>query len=493
LSRYQFRHILFQQYLYQNLDELEKTYLHEAVGNALESLYGDQASQVATQLAHHFRRAGVTAKAVSYLLQASQQAVGLGAYPEAITQLNQGLELLETMPDSAPRARQELSLQLILGSVLQASAGHSHPAAGRALRRAKALCDQVGDTGQSFRVLWLLGLYYRWQGDLQTSHQLGTQLLELTARSNDPSQLMLAHWAVAWDLLGLGELVAARAHLEQALAMYDPQQHQALAFRFGLDPGVMTLGHLSLTLWLLGYPDQALARSEVASSLARQLNHPLSLAFIQGLQIQLQLFLQDFEAVYAQAELFIRLATEFGLSHLLTTGVSMRGVAQARRGQLETGLVDMHRAIKQFETSKAVALEPTLVELATAYGLAGQPEAGLAVLAKVPAVSEGIGNRSSDAEIHRCRGELLRMQGAAPDEVETHYRAAIQVARQKEAKSWELRATMSLARLWQTQGKQAEAHEMLLEIYHWFSEGFETRDLVEARQLLECLAKTGPS
>jgi adenylate cyclase len=429
--------------------------------------------------------------AVGYLLQASEQAMGLGAYPEAITQLNQGLELLETMPDSSQRARQELRLQLLLGSALQTSEGYSHPAAVRALRRAKMLCDQVGDTAQSFRVLWLLGFYYRWQGELQASHQLDTQLLELALRAEDSPQLMLAHWAVGWDLMALGELAAARAHLEQALALDDPQQHRTLAVRFGLDPGVIALAHLACTLWLLGYPEQALARSESALSLARELDHPLSQAFVQVVLIQLASFLRDFEAVHTRAEMCHRLATEYGLSHLQVVGVFYRGTVLVRRGQMETGLVDIERSIKSLGASRAVAVEPGLVELAAAYGLTGRFEAGLSVLAQVTGGPTGI--RCFDAEIHRLRGELLEMQGAAPAEVEAHYWQAIQVARQHKARSWELRATVSLARLWQARGRQAEAFKMLAEIYHWFSEGFDTRDLTEARQLLESLAVTEPN
>ncbi len=485
LSRYRFRHNLFQQYLYQKLDEPEKTYLHEAVGNTLESFYGDQADRVAVQLAHHFRQAGVTDKAVGYLLQAGEQAMGLGAYAEAVTHFKLGLELLETRPDSPQRTRQELSLQLTLGAALQAGEGYGHPAAGRALRRARTLCDQVGDAGQSFRTLWLLGLYHRWQGDLRASHQLGTQLLELALQAEDSPQVMLASWAVGWDLLGLGELVAARAHLEQALALYDPQQHRVLALRFGMDPGAIAQSHLSGPLWMLGYPEQALARSEAAATLARKLDHPLSLAFVQSILIHFELLLRDFEAVHTRAEEVIRLSTECGLSHLLTQGVFFRGVALARQGQVKDGLVDMEQTIKQLEHQLPV--EPGLLELAVAYGLAGQPEAGLPLLTQALAASPGTGIRYLDAEIHRCRGELLEMQGAAPHEVEAHYRHAIRVARRQEARSWELRATVSLARLWQVQGKQEAAGKMLAEIYHWFTEGFETPDLVEARELLESL------
>ncbi len=376
-------------------------------------------------------------------------------------------------------------MQLALGAALQASQGYGHPAAGRALRRAQILCDQVGDAGQSFRVLWLLGLYYRWQGNVQAAYQLDTRLLELAARAEDPPQVMLANWAVAWDLLGMGELIAARAHLEQTIALYDPQQHRTLAFRFGLDPGIIALARLAVTLWLLGYPEQALARREAALRLARELDHPSSRAFVQFLLVQLELFRRDFEMVDSRTEAFIRLATEYGLSHLLAVGVFRRGAALAWRGEVETGLAEMEWAIKELEASRGVALEPVLLELATAYGRAGQPAAGLPLLAKALASGGRSGIRYYEAEIHRCRGELLALQGAAPDEVAAHYRQAIQVARRQKARSWELRATVSLCRLWQSQGERETAQQMLAQIYNWFSEGFETVDLKEAKALLD--------
>jgi predicted ATPase/DNA-binding SARP family transcriptional activator len=489
LSRYRFRHFLFQQYIYQSLDPVSRNWLHRVTGEGLEALADLQAGQPGLReaspprLAWHFEQAGQTARAAGYLLQAGKEAFRLSANAEAMAYLQQGLVLLEDIPDTPQRARQELSLQLTLGAALQASQGYAHPAAGRALRRAQMLCDQVGDAGQSFRVLWLLGLYYRWQGNVQAAHQLDARLLELAARAEDPPQVMLANWAVAWDLLRMGELVAARAHLEQAIALYDPQQHRTLAFRFGLDPGLIALAHLATNLWLLGYPEQALAEHEAALGLAQELDHPFSQGYVQVVLAQLQLFLRDFEAVHTRAEMLLRLATEYSLSHLLAVGVIFRGAALAQRGQVEKGLIDMERTIKELEASRTVALETVLGELATAYGLAGQPAAGLSLLAQ--STGGCIGIRCCDAEIHRCRGELLEMQGAVPDEVAAHYWQAIQVARRQKARSWELRATVSLCRLWQSQGEKEAARPLLAQIYNWFSEGFETLDLKEAKALLD--------
>jgi predicted ATPase len=492
LSRYRFRHFLFQQYLYQNLDPVARSWLHRITAEGLEALadlqVGESALREASpiRLAWHFEQAGQSAKAVGYLLQAGQAAFRLSANAEAIAHLQQGLALLEDIPAGLQRDRQELRLQLALGSALQASQGYSHPAAGRALSRARRLCDQVGDAGQSFRTLWLLAFYYRWQGHLQASYQLDTQLLELALQAEDSSQVMLANWAVGWDLSRMGELVKGRAHLEQAIALYDPEQSRVVALRFGLDPGVIALAHLAMTLWLLGYPQQALAQAEAALSQARKLDHPFSHSYIQVILAQLQLFLRDYESAHQRATALLRLATEHSLSHLRAVGVVFRGVALARRDQVEQGLVELPETIAELEASKTVALETLLGEVAAVYGLAGQPEAGLSLLAQATDGRTGI--RCCDAEIHRCRGELLAMQGAAPDEVETHYRQAIQVARRQEARSWELRATVSLTRLSEVQGKHDEAYEMLAEIYEWFTEGFGTADLKEAWALLAELA-----
>lgn len=495
LSRYRFRHFLFQQYIYQSLDPVARSWLHRVTAEGLEALAKLQAGEPGlreaspVRLAWHFELAGQAARAVGYLLQAGQEAYRLSANAEAIAYLQQGLALLADLPATPQRTRQELSLQLALGAALQAGQGYSYPAAGQALRRARTLCDQVGDAGQSFRVLWLLGFFYRWQGNLRASHQLDAQLLDLATRAEDLPQVMLANWALAWDLLRMGELVAARAHLEQALTLHDLQQHQTLALRFGLDPGIIALAHLAMTLWLLGYPEQGLAKTEVALSLTRELDHPFTQSYVQGVVAQLQLFMRDFEAVQTRAEMLLRLATQYGLSHLLAMGMVYRGVALARRGPVEKGLVDLERTIKDLEASRTVALEPVLGELATAYGLAGRPATGLSLLA--PATGGRIGIRCSDAEIHRCRGELLAMQGATPGEVEAHYRQAIHVARRQKARSWELRATVSLARLWHSQGsagKRKEARQMLGEIYGWFTEGFDTVDLKEAKVLLDSLS-----
>jgi predicted ATPase len=325
---------------------------------------------------------------------------------------------------------------------------------------------------------------------MHAARELGEQLLELAERAGDPALLMLARWAQGWNLFALGKLASARAHLEGANHLYEPGQHHALAFGYGLDPGVACLSWLSWALWLLGYPEQALERSQQALELARELDHPVSLAFAQATLAALHIFLGDVAAVHALAEACIQLSAEYGLSHLLASAAFSRGWALVREGQTEMGLADMRQAIREGRAGGEVGLPASLTKLAASVGLAGQPAAGLPLLAEALATAGRTGTRYYEAEIHRLRGELLNQGGADPDDVEPHYQQAIQVARQQEARSWELRAVMSLCRLWHSQGAQAntqEARGMLAETYGWFSEGFDTGDLGEARKLLEKL------
>jgi predicted ATPase/DNA-binding SARP family transcriptional activator len=492
LSLYRFRHILFQRYLYSSLDPVERSHLHQAVGTALEALYGEgteEIAAIAVQLARHFQEAGIAEKAVGYLRQAGERAVRMSAHEEAIAHFTRGLELLEALPDTPERARRELPLQLALGVSLQATRGYGVPEAGHAFARARELCRQVGETPQLFPVLALLLIFYSIQGEHQTGHEIAEQLLNLAERAEDPLLVAIAHWQLGVQLLFMGELTEAQAHLEQMIAFYDPQQHQALAFLYGLDPGVMTLSVMSWMLWALGYPEQALKRSREALALAQELSHPLSLALAQVYVGTLHAFCRDWQTVQELAEACVRLSTEQGLPYWITGGLACGGWALAEQGQTEKGIAQIHQSITGLQAMGAELLVPFVrTVLAEVYGKAGRAEEGLVASAEALAIVDRTKERWYEAEVHRLQGELLRMQGADPAKVEACFRQAIEVARQQQAKSWELRAVMSLCRLWQEQGKREEARQMLAGIYGWFTEGFDTPDLKEARVLLEELS-----
>jgi predicted ATPase len=506
LSLYRFRHHLFQHYLYHSLDDLERTYLHEAVGLALEALYGEQTEQVAVQLARHFEQAGLTERAVSYLLQAGKRAGRLSANEEAIGHLSQGLELLKTLPDTPQRTQQELEFQIALGNALVAAKGFAAPEVGQTYRQARALCQQMGEPPQLFSVLHGLHRFYLAQGDLPTTRELGEQMLRLAQRQQDPLLLVPAHRVMGSTLWMLGEFALAQAHLEQGLALYDSQQHPSDVLLYGQDEGMACLVHAGCPLWFLGYPDQAVQRSREAITLAQKLAHPFSLAYALCCAAWSLQFRREARAVQELTEAAIALATEHGFATCLALSTMHRGWALAEQGQGEEGIVQLRHGLAAWRNTGAeMNWRYHLGLLAEVHAKMGQVKEGLAVVAEAMAAVPTTG-RFWDAELYRLKGELLlKEEGGgtacvsagedesealrqAQDEAEKCFWQAIEVARRQEAKSLELRAVMSLSRLWQRLGKKEEAHGILAEIYGWFTEGFDTPDLQEARALLKDLS-----
>jgi DNA-binding SARP family transcriptional activator len=499
LSLYRFRHHLFQHYLYHNLDQMERTYLHEAVGNVLETLYGEQTEQVAVQLAHHFEQAGLTQKAINYLLQAGQRASQLSAHEEAVTHLSRGLALLETLPDSPEHTRQELDFQIALGNTLMITRGYAAPEVGQTFNQARELCQRIEEIAKLFSVLHGLYRFYLVRGELQTARELGEQLLDLAQSQRDPVLLVGAHRALGNTLYYLGEFRAAQAHFEQGLSFYDPQHHRLYVLLYGQDEGIGCLSYMAWTLWHLGYPDQALNKSQEALNLAQALPHPYSLAYAQlfaAIHSQLR---REVQATREQAEAAMALSTEQGFTFWAAWGMMYRGWALVKQGQGEEGISQISQGLADCQAAGAV-VHRRLALLAEAYGNLDQPEAGLTLIAEALATAYHQGDRRGESELYRIKGELLLKAREASgetaytdaDEVEESPEAsflkAIEVARRQSAKSLELRAVLSLSGLWRQRGKKAEVRQMLAEIYSWFTEGFDTADLKEAKALLEALS-----
>jgi DNA-binding SARP family transcriptional activator/predicted ATPase len=489
LSHYRFRHILFQKYLYQSMDPAERAYLHESVGNEMERLFGGQTAEIAVHLARHFEEAGLPARAASYCQQAGDRAVRLSANQEALAHFYRGLALLETLPVTPERNQQELTLQIALFAPLAGAKGYSAPELGKAYARARDLCEEGCEADQLFLVLYGLWGHNLVRGDLRIARDLAEQSLSLAEKTGKAAFLMEAHRMMDEASFHRGELVAARQHLEQTLALYDPQQHRAHAYVYGQDPGVATLSHGSWILWHLGYPDQALRMSRDAVTLGKDSSHPFSLAFALSYAAVLHQFCGEVEAVEELAEAAITLSTEQGFVLWMAMAMVLRGWARAKQGQVEEGMAGMRLGLAEYRALSQYITRPHLLTLlADAYGRAGQAAEGLALLAEALAVADRGEVRDYEAEVHRLRGDLLLTQGEPAAEVETHYRRALETARLREARSLELRAAMSLCRLWQAQGKTTQARALLAETYGWFTEGFATADLQDARALLEHLS-----
>jgi predicted ATPase len=358
----------------------------------------------------------------------------------------------------------------------------------RVYTRARELCQQAGEPRQLFPVLWGLWYFYTTRAELQKAEELGKQLLSLAQQVQDRTLLLEAHHALWPTLFFLGELAAARGHLEQGMALYDLQDHRSHAFLYGgHDPGSCCQSYTAWTLWALGYPEQALKASDRALTLARELAHPASLAASLSYAAVLHQFRREREAVQQMAEALIALATAQGDAERLARGTILRGWALFVQGQGTEGMMQMRQGLAALQaTGGEVRRQLFLPLLAGAYGGIGQSEEGLNVLAEALAAVEKTGGRFYEAELYRLRGELLLARSAEHHtEAETCFRQGLNIARRQQAKSWELRAAMSLSRLWQQQGKRAEARELLAPIYGWFTEGFDTADLQEAKALLE--------
>jgi class 3 adenylate cyclase/predicted ATPase len=499
---YTFKHALTHEVAYNAVLLERRRVLHERAAQAIERLLQDRLPEHYPKLAHHYSRSGNTAKAVDYLHRAGQQAVERSAYNEAISHLTTAIDLLTTLPESQARHQQELVLQIALGTALRSTKGSGAPDVGQAYARARELCQHVGEepegsvptqsrqTSQLFPVLAGLRVFYSVRGEHQTSRELAEQLLTVAQYGHDPALLLQAYSALGNCLFFLGEFVAARVHLEAGMALYDPQQHRALTFLYGHDAGASCASYTAFVLWMLGYPDQALHTGQVALTRARELLSPSTLANILVFTTTLAQFRRDAHAAQEYGEAIIAIAREQGFARWLAGGTFSRGWAMAQQGQRAEGLAEIRAGLAAEQATGAELARPYhFALLAEAYGHVGQGEAGLRLLDEACGLVAKNGERWWEAELYRLKGELLLAHAVEHHaEAEACFRQALAVACQQQAKSLELRAATSLARLWQQQGKRADARELLAPVYSWFTEGFDTVDLQEANALLETLA-----
>ena len=490
-THYAFVHALYQQVVYERLGAGRRVRLHQRLGACLETAYGAQAGEVAAELAEHFVQGRDYHRAVQYLQQAGENAIRRRANQEAIRLLTKGLELLTTLPDTPERSQQELILQTTLGPALIATRGYAAPDVAHTYARARDLCRRMGDTPQLFVALRGLQTFYAVRAELQMATEVAEELLLLAQRQHDPTLLVFAHLSLGSTLFHRGAFVQARVHLEQGMGLNVPPPEHAPAFLYGHGAGVVCISWVALALWLLGYPDQALQRGREALTLARQLAQPFSLAFALDWAAWLHQLRREPQATQDQAEAAMALCTEQGFAQLLAFGRLLRGWALAARQQGEDGIAHIHQGLTAYQaTGAAVGRPQYLALLAEAHGQVRQAEAGLAGLTEALTVVGQTGERSYEAEIHRLTGQLLLVRSRTYHmEAEACFRRALDVARHQQAKSLELRAAMSLARLWQQQGKRDEAYELLAPVYGWFTEGFDTADLQEAEELLEELGR----
>jgi predicted ATPase/class 3 adenylate cyclase len=483
---YTFKHALTHEVAYGSVLQERRHALHERIVEATERLYPDRLAEQVELLAHHALRGELWQKAVTYLHQAGRKAATRSAYKEAASYFEQALETLKRLPESRKTLEHGIELRIDLGPALIAVKGFAAPEVVQTYSQAREMCERLGDTPQLFPVLWGLSRVHNFRGGMQVARELGEQLLALAKRAQDPPRLLEAHHTLWATLFSLGEFTVAQDHYRQGIAIYDPQQHgQHASLYGGHDPGVCGLRHASQMLWLLGYPDQALQRSKDALALAQKLSQPSSLSFALYFSAWVHQHRGERQAVQERIEATITLATEQGFTRWLEQGPVIQGWILAEEGKGREGILQMRQgsAVTVRERPHYAAL------LAEAYRKEEQFKEGLRVVIEELDRTHISGERYYDAELHRLKGELLLKQTVTDEgQAEACFQEAIDVSRRQAAKSLELRAAMSLSRLWQKQGNREEARKLLAEIYNWFTEGFDTADLKAAKALLQELA-----
>ena len=488
-SRYRFRNYLFQKYLYDNLDEAERAYLHEDVGVGLEDLYGEHASEIAVQLARHFYEARIIEKAIKYLHQAGTKAVQLSAFQEGATHLKRGLSLLEMVPDTNARTQLELDLQSALGIALVSLKG-CVPEVEQTYIRTRELCRDLGDTVQLCRVMGEMAVYYFVRAEYDQARELAEETFSLAKEVKDPLLVALGNWLLGFIAFSLGEFSSALGHLEQVIDFYDPElHHHAFIVLRGSDAGVSALAFYACSLWCLGYPDQAVKHSQEALALARELDHPFSLTdTISYAGCFFNMMRRDSQAMGENARELIQLVADKKLHGWKSNATWQYGEAIALSGRFEEGIAQIRQGLNMKEYGEKCYWSGALYSIAEAQANLGLIEEGLKTLIEAFALVEERNERYYEAELYRLKGKLLLLLGDET-EAEGSLQKAIEIARRQQARMWELRAVMDLCRLWERQGKTAEAQKSLAKIYGWFTEGYDTPDLVEANRMLKELSQ----
>jgi len=501
--------------VYERVTGRRRVRLHQRIGEREEAAYGERAGEIAAELAVHFERGRDYRRAVRYLGQAGERALRRSAYQEAITHLAKGLELLNTLPDTPERTHQELTLQIALGVSLMALKGWAAPEIGKTYARALELSRQHGSPAQQFQALFGLWVFSYTRAELHTARERADQLLELAHSLPDTALHMEAHHVVGNTLHRLGDLVEARTHLERGLALYDQPAHHSHVFQYGMDDRVTGLGYMAWVLWVLGYPDQAGQKNGEMLSWAQELAQPLCLAWALNATAWHHLFRRENHAAHERAEEQIALCGKYGFAQLAALGTIVRGWALASQDHAPEGIVQLQQGLAAVHrTGAAIGRPRYLALLAEAYGKVGQEAEGLSLLTDALETIHTTAERFWAAEVYRLKGVLTLQSKTSPRQVvskakaspdksvninaqpltpstqaeadaEAYFHKAIEIARRQSAKSFELRAVLSLSRLWQRQGKKKKARQMLAEIYSWFTEGFDTKDLQEAKVLLD--------
>jgi DNA-binding winged helix-turn-helix (wHTH) protein/tetratricopeptide (TPR) repeat protein len=488
-ARFEFSHELIRQAILTELSVARLKRLHLAVAETIERIYSNTLEDHYAELAHHYAQTESIGNAVTYYHLAGQQAAGRSAHAEAVGLLNSCLELLLTLPETTERDSQELATQSVLGTMLIGTRGDGAPEVKAALSRVVDLSRRVGETPQLLVALYGLATFHLNRGEHRTAQGLAKDLLTAAKRANDPAAVMVGHAVLGLTSYWLGELAFAHAHLEQAIALYDPELHDRLAFVYGLDPALDALGYDGYTLWQMGYPDQALDKAERGLAIAQKADRPNGLSTALNYLAIAHMLRQENELAIARAEDAVGLANKEGLPYRAAIGLVTIGAAMVQSDQDAKAIVQLRRVSQAIEASGSRLTPLHGGALAHAYAKTGQAAEAMSLLAKLLGGVRDTSSFVDEPWLHYLKGEALLAQ-EPPDakEAERCFRISNEVAKRIGAKSIELHTTIKFAKLLAKQRHRKEARAMLTGIYAWFSEGFDTADLKNAKSLLKELS-----
>ena len=489
--RHRFTHILYLEVPYRLIPPMRRAQIHHRIAERGVTVYGDRVGEIAAELAMHFEQSRDWPRALQYLLQAAGNATARSAHHEASGLAARGLKVVKVLPETPERAKQEISLRMILGVSLMAIKGFASAEVETVYERGRELFWLQGPSPELFHMLWSLNLYYQFGGDLNSSLAICEQLLQLAEGLGDGPLIMEAHRALGAALLVLGRCEEALKNLDEASALYASHGNHGYALFIGLDCKVISECFAGKALWALGYPDQAAERTERALAFARQLARPQTLVVASHFAAQLHQLRGEVELVRQRAQEAVDLADEYGLELWLAYGLIELGWAEAESGETEKGIPRMQRGIAAYEATGARLWSSFFLQLlADQLAKVGRAKEGMETIAKALAYVERSGERYSLPELYRVKGELLtkcaeRQAGAASAEPslspESCFTQALNEARQQGAKAWELRAAISLNCI---PGREKPVRECLASSYAWFKEGHDTADLQRARMIL---------
>jgi predicted ATPase len=487
-ASYTFKHALIQEAAYQSLLKTTRQRHHRRIAETLEARFPELVETQPELVARHCTHAGLTERAIEYWLRAGQRALQRSASHEAIRHFGEGLRLLATLPDTRERQQRELQLRALQSLGLIAVEGYGAEGVQQSYARARELCRNLGQPPETFPVLLGLWSFYMVRSERKPTCEVSQELLEAAHRSGDDSARLEAELAAAITAFWQGLHTAASEHSARVLELYDVKRHGAHALFYGQDPAAYAHVFAAMSLWCLGHPDQARARASAACAVAENIGHPFTKVGAECFASMVHIFCGEFDAALGLATKALTVSTEQGFAMWEASAIQWVGVALMGLDRLEEGIERLREGTEKYlATGASVHVSVHFAFLARGLWGLGRRSEGL------DAVEHGLSlaytnlDRYWEPELHRVKGELLLLDDADTTSAEQCFEKAIAIAREQEAKSLELRAAMSLARLWNEQDRRADALGLLSPLYGWFAEGLDTKDLRDARALLEGL------